>query len=282
MSIVAREIGKRKVTLYVRTALLAVLMLIPLVALGRNMFGPVGFVAIAIAIVLLVAQAGRRAPAHLLRDALPLRYYEAPQLHEVVTELSHRAGISSVPMLYLVPSDVPNAATIGRPEESVIIVTQGLLRRLSVSEVAGVLAHEITHIRNNDLAVFAFAEVVKQFTVLLARFTWFFLLLQLPLLLFAEVMLPFDILVLVVAAPVAVLFLQLALLRSREFAADLGAVELTGDPRSLAAALYRVENPPRGLLGILLPLPRPGDAGLFRTHPATGERIRRLLELEEA
>ncbi len=280
MSILAREIGKRKLTHYLQTALLALLMVVPIVAIGRNLFGPVGFTAIGIAVVVLVAQANRQTPLHLLRNAVPLRYYEAPQLHEVTGELTERAGLRSVPMLYLMPSRVPNAATIGRPEEAVIIVTDGLLRRLSVREVAGVLAHEISHIRNNDLTFFAFAEVTKQVTILLARFTWFFVLLQLPLMMFTGEIVPLDILLLVVAAPFAVFFLQLALLRTREFAADLGAVELTGDPQSLASALYRIENPARGLFGILLPVPQREEAGVFRTHPSTQERIRRLLELK--
>lgn len=279
MSILAREIGKRKIALYWRTALLAALMVLPLLALGRTFFGPVGFVAIGIAIVVLVAQVSRQQPGRVLENAIPLRYYEAPQLHEVVSELSSRAGLTTVPMIYLIPSQVPNAATIGRADEAVLIVTDGLLRRLSIREVAGVLAHEISHIRNNDLTLFAFAEVVKHVTILLARFTWFFLLLQLPLLVFSGQMLPLDVLLLVMAAPLLVFLIQLALLRNREFQADLGAVELTGDPKSLASALYRIENPVRSLCGVLLPVPQPQDGGLFRTHPSSQERIRRLLDL---
>ncbi len=279
MSTLAAEIRRRKLFALARTLLLAGLIAIPFVAIGRSVFGTAGFVALGIGVWIVSMNAGRMSVATLLADAIPLRYYEAPQLHEIVGSLSTHAGLTSMPMLYLMRSRTPNAATIGRRDEPVIIVTEGLLDMLSVREITGVLAHEIAHIRNNDLQVFIFAEVMKQLTIALSRFVWFLLLVQLPFVLFTGLLFPARLLLWLAAAPLLVFVLQLALLRTREFAADLGAVELTGDPEGLASALYRVSNPVRSVFGILFPVPQQTEHSLFRTHPAVETRIHRLLDI---
>lgn len=279
MSILAAEVRRRKLFALIRTMVLAALIAIPFVVIGRSVLGTAGFLALGIGIWFLSMNAGRRSASTYLAGAVPLRYYEAPQLHEIVGALSTQAGLTSMPMLYLVRSRTPNAATIGRRDEPIIVVTEGLLGLLSVREITGVLAHEIAHIRNNDLQVFVFAEIMKQLTMALSRFVWFLLLIQLPFILFTGFVFPVRLILWLAAAPIFVFVLQLALLRTREFAADLGAVELTNDPEGLAAALYRVSNPVRSAFGILLPVPQQAENTLFRTHPAVEARISRLLEL---
>ncbi len=279
MNALAAEIRRRKLLALTRTVVLGVLIALPFILIGRTVLGAAGFVALGVGIWFLSLNAGRMSVSTMIAGATPLRYYEAPQLHEIIGALSTRAGLTSVPMLYYIRSRTPNAATIGRKDEPVIVVTEGLLDTLSVREVTGVLAHEIAHIRNNDLQVFVFAEIMKQLTIALSRFVWFLLIIQLPFVFFSRFMVSIDLLLWLAAAPILVFVIQLALLRTREFAADLGAAELTGDPEGLASALYRVSNPTRNVLGMLFPVPQRPESSVFRTHPAVETRMRRLLEL---
>jgi heat shock protein HtpX len=177
-----------------------------------------------------------------------------------------------------------NAAAFGGEEEPAILVTQGLAGALTERELAGVLAHEIAHIRNRDLRLFAFAEVTKMLAYFVSRIGWFMLLIQFPLLLLGQALLPLPAVLLLAAGPSMVLLLQLALLRTREFAADLTAVELSGDPIALASALRRIERPRLRIFDYVLPLPEPArePANPLRTHPSTEERVRRLSALAAA
>jgi len=214
-----------------------------------------------------------------LRNARPLSLPDAPELHGLVDALAERAGLRRPPRLYLISSPAPNAATVGTRDDAAILLTPGLVRGLTERELAGVLAHEISHVRNNDLRLFGFTEVVRRMAVLTSQIGWLLVLFSLPLALLGQAAVPFGTLLLFVAAPAGAHLLQLAILRSRELAADLGAAELTGDPRGLASALRRIEVTNRWVLRALLPVPVPEEPGLARTHPATAERIRRLEEL---
>jgi len=118
--------------------------------------------------------------------------------------------------------------------------------------------------------------------VLTSQMGWMLILLSLPLALFGSGGLPLGTVALLLAAPPVALVLQLAIMRSRELAADLDAAELTGDPAGLATALRRIEVTNRSLLGMILPLPLPEEPGMARTHPATTERVRRLEKLAHA
>ena len=218
-----------------------------------------------------------------LYGARPLQPVEAPRLHELVAELARRADLPRPPRLYYVPSRVMNAFAVGRRDDAAVGVTDGLLRQLNLRELAGVLAHEISHIRNNDMWVMGLADMMSRTADMLSLFGQLLLFVNLPLLLFGQVRISWLAILVLLFAPSLIALLQLALSRTREFDADLGAVTLTGDPEGLASALSRLERQQRSWLGrILLPGRREPEPSLLRTHPATEERIARLRALRRA
>lgn len=216
-----------------------------------------------------------------LYGARPLDRYSAPTLGDAVAHLAERAGLEFVPALYYIPSPMPNAFAVGSPKRSAIAVTDGLLRRLSMRELVGVLAHETCHIRNNDLWVMGLADLFSRGTSLLSLMGQFLLLLNLPLILFTDVTVSWSAILLLIFAPTLSALAQLALSRTREFDADLNAARLTGDPEGLALALEKLERIQGGWLErIFLPGRRIPDPSLLRTHPDTAERIKRLMALK--
>ena len=224
-------------------------------------------------------------------QAQPIARQEAPELYDTVARLSDRAGIP-MPKLVFVPTSSPNAFATGRdPEHATVAVTQGILDLLSREELEGVLAHELTHVRNHDTLTQAVAGTLAGAITFIGRILSFGVL-------YGPVTRdnrqggnPFGVLFLIVLAPIAAGLLQLAISRTREYAADLGSAEITGNPAALARALEKLEavgrqipmngNPAMSPLLIVNPLSREGLLALFRTHPPTEERIRRLLELAQ-
>jgi heat shock protein HtpX len=173
-----------------------------------------------------------------------------------------------------------NAFTVGNRADSAIALTDGLLRRLTMREITAVLAHEVSHVANNDMWVMGLADLVSRITSTLSLFGQMLVLINLPLLMLGGVTLPWLPLLLLVAAPTISALLQLALSRAREYDADLDGAQLTGDPAGLASALQKLERYQGGLLErVLLPGRRIPDPSLLRTHPHTEERVRRLLAL---
>lgn len=217
-----------------------------------------------------------------LYQARPLGPAALPEGHAVLREISRRAGLSAVPGLYYVPSSLLNAFAVGGPQSAAITITDGILRTLTLRELAGVLAHEVSHIANNDLWIMNLADVMSRATSILSYLGMFLLLLNVPLVMAGAVTVPWLLVALLVFAPTLMALLQLALSRAREFDADLDSARLTGDPAGLASALAKLERF-RGRFweDILLPGRRIPEPSLLRTHPPTDERIRRLLELSE-
>jgi heat shock protein HtpX len=173
-----------------------------------------------------------------------------------------------------------NAFAVGRPPDAALAVTDGLLRVLSLREMAGVLAHEISHIRNNDLVVMSLADVIAQLTRIMATGGMLLLLITLPAWLAEYSRLPWLLILVLMLAPTFGSLLQLALSRAREYDADLDAAGLTGDPAGLAAALAKMERLQGGFVErIMLPGPRIPNPSLLRTHPPIEKRISRLLSL---
>ncbi|MCX4187460.1 zinc metalloprotease HtpX [Methylophaga sp. OBS4] len=254
-----------------------------LALLGWLLWGPPG-----ILILLMVGIMGTLfnqsiSPWMVIRmyDAIPIRPHQAPMLDEVVSQLAERAELPQRPDLYYVPSRMLNAFAVGSPRESVIAVTDGLLRQLTLREVAGVLAHELSHIRNNDLQVMGLADLFSRTTRLLSLVGQALLLLNLPLIVFAEQTINWFAIALLIFAPTISAMAQLALSRTREFDADLNAVRLTGDPDGLASALAKIEQIQGGWLErIFMPGRRIPDPSLLRTHPENDERIARLMALK--
>lgn len=222
-------------------------------------------------------------------NAQPLARHEAPELYDMVASLSDRAGIP-MPKVFFVPTKSPNAFATGRdPEHAAVAVTQGIVDLLSPEELEGVLAHELTHIRNRDTLTQAVAGTLAGAITFIGR-----------ILTFGALYGPvardnrrggnaFGVLFLIVLAPIAAAVLQFGISRAREFSADLGSAEITGNPLALAGALEKLEamghqipmngNPAMSPLLIVNPLSTKGLMSLFRTHPPTEDRIRRLVEL---
>ncbi|MCU7850601.1 MAG: M48 family metalloprotease [Candidatus Thiodiazotropha sp. (ex Monitilora ramsayi)] len=212
--------------------------------------------------------------------AQPLSEHEAPMLIELAEALGRKVGLEQPPQLYYLPSDVMNAFTVGTRNEAAIALSDGLLRRLEWRELSGVMAHEMMHIVNQDTRLMAFADLAGRLTGFLSITGQLLLLINLPLMILGQTTLPWLPILLLLLAPTLSTLVQLALSRSREYEADLGAVELTGDPLGLASALSKLETPRHGLLErIFHPGPRIPDPSILRSHPPTNERVQRLLEI---
>ncbi|MBN1248863.1 MAG: M48 family metalloprotease, partial [Anaerolineae bacterium] len=259
-------------------------MLVILAALGYAFFGLRAVVwAVTAAIpILLIGQ--RVSPQLMLRlyGARAIPAQGAPTLYRLVQSLSDRADLPRPPQLYYIPSPMMNAFSVGSRQDAALGITDGMLRNLSQRELVGVLAHEIAHIRDNDMRVMGFADMISRITGFLARMGQLLLFSNLPMLMMGRPTFSWAGVLLLIVAPTLTGMLQLALSRTREFQADLTAARLTGDPEGLASALRKLEHNQAGLLGrILLPNYRRPNPSLFRTHPHTDERIERLLSLRE-
>ncbi len=223
-------------------------------------------------------------PQAILRlyGARKLQRAEAPALYHVVQIMAQRAALPAPPELYYVPSKIMNAFAVGKRGQSAIAVSDGLLRALNLREIAGVLAHELGHIRHNDMWIMGLADVISRITSGFSFIGQILLFLNLPLLLFSRHAIPWLPILLLLFAPTLSGLLQLALSRTREFDADMDAARISGDPAALASALRKMERYQGNLLErLFIPGSRVPHPSVLRTHPDTEERIRRLLELTE-
>jgi heat shock protein HtpX len=176
-----------------------------------------------------------------------------------------------------------NAFATGTPRNSAIALTEGLLRRLTLRETAGVLAHEMSHIRNNDLQVMGLADIVTRFLQLMSYAALALAIMNVFALLTHGETVSWLAIALLYLAPALSSLLQLALSRTREFDADLEAAGLTGDPLGLASALRRLETYTGHFWeDLMFPVParRVPQPSLLRSHPNTQERVNRLLGLD--
>jgi len=213
-----------------------------------------------------------------LTGGVRLDYFDAPDLTRMVAQLAASSGLPAAPTLYYLPSHELNAFTAGTKENAGIALSTGLLQQMNSREMVGVLAHEISHIRNNDVRVMAMAGLINRITNTLSIFGQFMLLINLPILLFEGSGIPWSLVFAMIFAPNVMTLLQLALSRTREFHADLEATRLTGDPLGLASALGKMERQ-RGRFWERLLHPISREPSWLRTHPKTQERIDRLMEL---
>lgn len=253
-----------------------------LAMLGWTVLGPDGVIWTVLLGLLMLALTPRISSRMVLRmyRAREIDPYTAGDLYGLLTELARRAGLAVVPRLYYVPSRVLNAFAVGHREDAAIGVTDGLLRSLRSRELAGVLAHEVSHIRHNDMRVMGLADMVSRLTSGLSLAGQILLLISIPLILLGVVRVSLLPIFLLIIAPTLSSLLQLGLSRTREYDADLGAAELTGDPQGLASALHKLERLQGGWMEqVLFPGRRLPDPSLLRSHPPTAERVRRLLEL---
>lgn len=216
-----------------------------------------------------------------LYGARPLSPQEAPRLHALLCEICNRTPLQPPPRLHYIASELALIFSVGRGKNAAIAVSAGILRLLSLRDLYGVLAHEVSHIKNGDTLVMSLADVASRVTAALSFAAQVLILVNLPLVMLGNVHFPWLPLLLMLLAPTLSALLQLALSRTREYGADLQGALITGDPRGLAAALEKIEEHQARLITRLIG-PRRDQPSLLRTHPATPERIRRLLELEVA
>jgi heat shock protein HtpX len=214
--------------------------------------------------------------------ARPLARHEAPGLYDMVDDLRQRAGLP-MPAVAISASPQPNAFATGRdPAHAAVCVTQGMLQVASADELAGVLGHELAHIKNRDMLIGTLAATLAAAVVMLSRLGFWF---------------GGDDnrgglvggLLMLILAPVAAMLIQMAISRAGEYRADRLGAEISGQPHALASALKKLEaearrqpmdlNPSAAHLAIVNPLRAGGMSGLFRTHPPTEERVRRLEEI---
>jgi heat shock protein HtpX len=214
--------------------------------------------------------------------ARPLERHEAPGLYDMLDDLRQRAGLP-MPAVAISASPQPNAFATGRdPAHAAVCVTQGMLQVASADELAGVLGHELAHIKNRDMLIGTLAATLAAAVVMLSRLGFWF---------------GGDDnrgglvggLLMLILAPVAAMLIQMAISRAGEYRADRLGAEISGQPHALASALKKLEaearrqpmdlNPSAAHLAIVNPLRAGGMSGLFRTHPPTEERVRRLEEI---
>jgi heat shock protein HtpX len=246
--------------------------------LAYTMFGWIGLLGAAVFGAFGIISLGRVSPKMVLSlyKARPLLPDEAPELHQIMRELSKRADLPAVPMLHYVPTKMMNAFAVGHRNDSAIAVTDGLLRAMNMRQIAGILAHEVAHIKSGDLKVMGLADVLNRITSLLSNLG----LIGVPLVLGTGLNIPILGLVLMIAAPTLGGLLQLGLSRAREYDADLDGATLTGDPEGLASALKILEEKQGGKWeGLVLPGSRLPQPSMLRTHPKTEDRIKKLMAL---
>lgn len=212
---------------------------------------------------------------------------EAPELYSLVRDLAQRGGLPT-PRVYLIPAPQPNAFATGRdPEHSAVAVTSGLLQSLSRDEIAGVIAHELAHIKNRDTLIMSITATLAGAISMLANFAFFFggRDRNSPLG-------PIGTIAMVIVAPLAAILVQMAISRTREYSADRIGAMISGLPRSLASALRRIAraaseipndtaeaNPATAHLFIVNPLMGSGFDNLFSTHPNPENRIAALEQM---
>jgi heat shock protein HtpX len=231
--------------------------------------------------------------AYWFSDKMVLRMYNAqevdeassPYLYNMVKELAARAALP-MPRVYLIDEAQPNAFATGRnPEHAAVAATTGIVKMLSARELRGVMAHELTHVKHRDILISTISATMAGAISMLANFAMFFGNRDSS----GRSTNPLVGILVMILAPLAASLIQMAISRAREFEADRGGAEISGDPQALADALTKIDAYARGIpmeaadahpetaqMMIMNPLSGGGLRGLFSTHPATEERVARL------
>ena len=271
-----------------KTALLLGALSSMLLVIGDLMGGQQGL------ILAFVFAAVMNLGSYWFSDKIVLRMYRAKEvdashpLFQMTERLTRRAGLP-MPKVYIIPDPSPNAFATGRnPQHAAVAATEGILQTLSESELEGVIAHELAHVKNRDILISSIAATIAAAIMMVARMAMYAGMFgggrddrdgqSNPIALFAMMIL----------APIAAMMIQMAISRSREFAADAGAATITGNPHALANALRKIDalakrapldaNPATAHMFIIKPFSGGGLMSLFSTHPPTEARVQALLQ----
>ena len=271
----------------IKTAMLMAALTILLVLIGQAVGGTRGMFGFFIFAVLMNFFTYWFSDKIVLRmyRAQPVTEAEAPEFYSIVRGLVQKAGMP-MPKVYIIPDSSPNAFATGRnPEHAAVAATEGIMRILTRDELAGVMAHELSHVRHRDILVSTIASVLAAAITMLSRFAFFFGGSRDD-----REGSPFAAIFMMILAPIAAMLIQLAISRSREYMADEGGARLVGNPLHLANALRKLErgveaipmqsaNPATANMFIVNPFSVQGITRLFSTHPPIEERIARLEQM---
>ena len=271
-----------------KTMVLMVTLTLMLVAIGGLLGGKSGMT------FALIMAFGMNFITYWFSDKIVLKMYgakqmseaEAPELYGIVRRLSQRAGLP-MPKVYTMEQDQPNAFATGRnPQHGVVAVTTGIMRVLSREELEGVIAHELAHIKHRDILVGTVAATIAGAISYLAQMAQWAMIFGGRKDDEGEGGNPIASIVMMIVGPIAAMLVQMAISRSREYGADKGGAEISGNPVYLANALKKLDmashrirmdaNPATSHMFIVNPLTGGGLLRLFSTHPPIEERIARL------
>ncbi len=244
----------------------------------------------------LVVALGMNFFSYWFSDKMVLKMYNArevdetsaPRFYAMVRELAQRAQIP-MPKVYLIDEQAPNAFATGRsPDHAAVAATTGIVNVLTERELRGVMAHELAHVKHRDILISTISATMAGAISMLANFAMFFGGRDSE----GRPSNPIAGIAVAILAPLAASVIQMAISRAREFEADRGGAEISGDPAALASALDKIHRYAQGIplhaaeahpetaqMMIMNPLSGGGLRGLFSTHPATEERIARLMEM---
>ena len=276
-----------------KTAVLMAAITALFMVIGRLLGGHQGMV-----LALLLAL-GMNFFSYWFSDKMVLRMYNAqevdaqtaPQFYRMVQELAANAGLP-MPRVYLINEDAPNAFATGRnPQHAAVAATTGILRVLTERELRGVMAHELAHVQHRDILISTISATMAGAIGMLANFAMIFGGRDEE----GRPVNPIVSILVMILAPIAASLIQMAISRAREFEADRGGAEISGDPAALANALQKIHRYAQGIpletaeahpetaqMMIMNPLSGRGLSGLFSTHPSTEERVERLMALAQA
>ncbi len=275
-----------------KTAILMAAITALFMAIGSVLGGQQGMM------LALIVAIGMNFFSYWFSDKMVLKMYNAqevdetsaPQFYRMVRELAQRAQLP-MPRVYLIQEDAPNAFATGRnPEHAAVAATTGILQVLSERELRGVMAHELAHVKHRDILISTISATMAGAISMLANFAMFFGGRNSE----GRPTNPIAGILVMLLAPLAASLIQMAISRAREFEADRGGAEISGDPQALASALEKIQRYAQGIplqaaerhpetaqMMIMNPLSGGGLRGLFSTHPATEERVERLLAMAQ-